>query len=192
MNMLEDIYLEHMVKRKKTGAQTVFVVLLCLAGAVLSVVLFALTFIIGVSMQQAGSGIGQITSFVGLLLIAAMWYGVYLLIGMQNVEYEYILTNSELDIDKIMSKKGRKHMITLDFKNVIICASTTDIEHNDDYKRIKADSVINAVGDESRGEIYFADFAGDGGARKRVLFQPTAKMINSARKYNPGRIFILD
>lgn len=190
--MLEDIYLEYMVKRKKTGKQAALVALICVLGVVLSLALFGLTFIIGVSMNMAGTGIGQMVSFVGLLLIAAVWYGAYLLITMQNVEYEYILTNSELDIDKIMSKKGRKPIVSIDFKNVTVCASTDDNEHNSDYKNIKADKVYDVVGDTTRGGIYFADCLGDNGERIRVLFQPTSKMISSAKKYNPRNIFLME
>lgn len=190
--MLEDIYLEYMVKKKKTKGQVGLVVLVCALGVVLTLALLAVTFVIGVSMQQAGTGLGQITSFVGLLIIAFMWYGAYLIISMQNIEYEYILTNSELDIDKIMSKKGRKHIASLDFKNVTVCADTEDSAHNGDYINIKADKVFNAVGDASRGSVYFADCIGEQGERTRILFQPTSKMIESAKRYNPRNIFIME
>lgn len=190
--MLEDIYLEYMVKKKKTGKQIALVAVICILGVVLSLVLFGLTFIVGVSMNMAGTGIGQIVSFVGLLLIAAVWYGAYLLITMQNVEYEYILTNSELDIDKIMSKKCRKPIVSFDFKNVTICAAIDDNEHNSDYKNIKADKVYDVVGDAARGGIYFADLLGESGEKIRVLFQPTSKMISSAKKYNPRNIFLME
>lgn len=190
--MLEDIYLEYMVKKKKTGGQIALIAVLCALGAGLSLLLFALTFIIGVSMQQAGTGLGQIVSFVGLLIIALMWYGIYLVITMQNIEYEYILTNSELDIDKIMSKKGRKPIVSFDFKNVAICAAVEDNAHNADYKNINPDKTFNAVGDESRGGIYFADYVSEKNERTRVLFQPTSKMIISAKKYNPRNIFEME
>ncbi len=190
--MLEDVYLEYLVKKKKTGGQAALVALICLLGIVLSFVFLALTFVVGVSMQQAGTGIGQIVSFVGLLLIAAVWYGAYLLITMQNVEYEYILTNSELDIDKIMSKKGRKPIVSFDFKDITVCAAVEDNEHNGDYKNIKADKVYDVVGDASRGGVYFADRIGEKGERIRVLFQPTSKMITSAKKYNHRNIFLME
>lgn len=190
--MLEDIYLEYMVKKKKTAAQTALTALVCVLGVVLSFALLVFTFMISVSMQQAGTAIGQIASFIGLLLIAAVWYCVYLLITMQNIEYEYILTNSELDIDKVMSKKGRKHIISIDFKNIVVCAPVEDNEHNNDYRNIKADKVYNVVGDASRGSIYFVDVMGDNGTRTRILFQPTSKMITSANKFNPRNIFAED
>lgn len=190
--LTEDIYLEYMVKKKKTGKQYAFLAVMITLGAVLSCVFFVLMFAVGVTMQKAGTSLGQMTSFIGLMLIAAVWYGVYLLANMQNIEYEYILTNSEMDMDKIMSKKGRKHMITFDFKEITICANINDSEHNHDYVNQTADKTVDLIGDRKGDNIYFADFSDDKGARVRVLFQPTSKMINSAKRFNPRNIFVMD
>ena len=43
-------------------------------------------------------------------LIAWVGYRAYL---MFNVEYEYIVTNGELDIDRIIARRGRKRMINI-------------------------------------------------------------------------------
>ena len=36
-----------------------------------------------------------------LILALAVWFGVYFLISIQKVEYEYIFTSGDLDIDQI-------------------------------------------------------------------------------------------
>lgn len=43
-----------------------------------------------------------------LVLFGGVW-----LMGQTNVEYEYIITNNEMDIDKIIGKSKRKRMITV-------------------------------------------------------------------------------
>lgn len=187
--MLEDIYLEYMIKKKKTGGQTALIILLAILCLVLSLALLGVIYAINVGMQQAGTSVGQLVTCVGLLVVAALWYGWYLIKGMQNIEYEYILTNSEIDMDKIMSKKGRKHIVSLDFKDVEICADIEDEEHNYAYKNTNAEKVYDITGDKSRGGIYFADFTADG-VKTRVLFQPTMKMITFAKRYNPKNIFV--
>lgn len=189
--MMDDIYLEYMLKRKKSGAQLALITLIIVLGVVLSLVLFALVYIISVAFQQAGTPLGQIATCLGLLIIGFMWYGAYLLISMQNIEYEYILTNSEIDMDKIMSKKGRKHLVSFDFKEVTVCANIRDDEHNHDYKNTPADKTYDITSDKSGDNIYFADFS-DEGKRIRVLFQPTSKMINSAKRFNPRNIFVME
>lgn len=47
----------------------------------------------------------------------AIWLGVYIMQGL-NTEYEYIVTNDDLDIDKISGKRKRKRLISVDLKSV--------------------------------------------------------------------------
>ena len=187
--MMEDVYLEYMLKKKKTGGQKAIIALVIAAGVVLSLALFALIY--GLALYLAGTQFGSFTFSIGLVIIALLWYGAYLIISMQDVEYEYILTNSEMDIDKVMSKKARKHIVSFDMKDVTICADITDNEHNHDYKNVTPDKTYNVVGDMSGGGIYYADFAEEN-ETVRVLFQPTYKMITSAKRYNPRNIFVLE
>ena len=113
------------------------------------------------------------------MLIAFAWYGAYLLMSMQNIEYEYILTNSEIDIDKIMSKKARKRIASFDFKEINICANINDNEHNHDYKNVTV------------SKTYFVDYSQDS-ENYRVLFQPTSKMIESIKRFNPRNVFVME
>ncbi len=48
-----------------------------------------------------------------VIAFGIVWCGVWLLKGI-DVEYEYIVTNNELDIDKISGKRKRTRMITVD------------------------------------------------------------------------------
>lgn len=48
-----------------------------------------------------------------ILAVLVLAGGVWLL-GNFNIEYEYILTNNDLDIDKVIGKRKRKRMISLD------------------------------------------------------------------------------
>ena len=48
-----------------------------------------------------------------LLVVCAVAYGGYFLVTGMNVEYEYSVTNGELDVDKIIAKRKRKHMLTV-------------------------------------------------------------------------------
>jgi ABC-type nickel/cobalt efflux system permease component RcnA len=187
--MLEDIYLEYMIKKKKTGKQKAIIALVVTAGLVLTAAMLAVIFVGAVALQ--GTQISQFAFSIGFVLIALMWYGAYLIISMQNIEFEYILTNSEIDIDKIMSKKGRKHIVSFDFKDVTVCAAVEDKEHNHDYENVKPDKIYNAIGDSNGTNIYFADFSNDT-EKARLLFQPTYKMISSAKRYNPRNIHILE
>lgn len=186
---MEDIYLEYLIKKKKDGKQMTIIAAIIAGAVIVSAALLVLVF--ALAFAAVGTSFGSFIFSIGLVLIAMAWYGAYLLINMQNIEYEYILTNSELDIDKVLSKKGRKSFVSFDFKNIITCAAVDDNEHNSDYKNITPDKTYDAIGDRERGNIYFADFQDDNG-RNRVLFQPTSKMIQAAWKFNPRNIFVTE
>lgn len=68
----------------------------------------------GVGIAAICLYMGFMTGFMLLLMIAvgALFLMVWLLSG-SSVEYEYIVTNTDLDIDKISGKRKRKRLITL-------------------------------------------------------------------------------
>lgn len=179
-----DVFMEYMVKKKKEGKDI----------AIVSVIIFfaSLITIAGLLAIMAFSAQGISFAFsLGLVLLAFIWYGVYVLIGMFNIEYEYILTNNELDIDKIMSKKGRKRMVTFDFSEAEIMANIEDNEHNHSYKNNTQIKVKDFTGDKGRGNVYFVDVPYEG-EKIRVLFQPTSKMLAEIKKFNPRTVFVYD
>lgn len=59
----------------------------------------------------------SITLFCLVAAAGAIWLAVYIMQGL-NVEYEYIVTNDDLDIDKISGKRKRKRLISIDLKSV--------------------------------------------------------------------------
>lgn len=183
--MMDDIYMEYLIKRKPSGKQMAAKIALIVGGVLVSLILIYLTMFFGMVVNAA---MRQMVFTFGPLLILGAWYGVYLVMNMINIEFEYILTNSSLDIDKVLAKKGRKPFVSFDFKNITICARVDDNMHNSDYKKVTPDKVYDAIGNPDMGNVYFVDYTEEG-SRVRVLFQPTGKMIDMARRYNPRNIF---
>lgn len=183
--MMDDVYLEYLIKRKPTGKQIAAKVALVAGASVLTLVLLYLMLVFGMLVSPA---MRQMVFTFGPLLILGAWYGAYLVNNMLNIEYEYILTNSSLDIDKVLAKKGRKPFVSFDFKDITICAPVDDNMHNSDYKNVKPEKVYDAIGNPAMGNVYFVDYT-ENNSRVRVLFQPTGKMIEMAKRYNPRNIF---
>ena len=95
-----DVFFEQIIPIKKTGKT----VALFLGIWVLAALLSALVFVL-------------LGSF-SLIFIFGIGYGTYILSSKLNVEYEYIITNGILDIDKITNKSSRKRMISVDLGGV--------------------------------------------------------------------------
>lgn len=170
-----DIFCEYIVK-KRIG---VIDVLKLIALAALAVIVAYLVLLFGSFFL--GSGVGLVLAFVVL-------YFAYKFSKDMFVEYEYALTNNELDIDKILGKSRRKHIITVDFKTVEICASINDNRFTSEYNT-SVSKILDVTG-KSDNEIYFVNFTTDQG-RTRVLFQPTDKMKDGLKLVNPRAIHII-
>lgn len=187
---MNDVYMEYMVKHKKDAKSK---------AAVIGIYVFAilLTIVMGMMIMfgayaLAGTGISQFAFSIGLVLIVFMWYFAIFFAKKFDIEYEYILTNSSLDVDKIMSKSQRKRVVSLDFTEIEVCANIKDDAHNSAYKRgNEGFKLYDMTGDIDDGGVYFVDFNGEG-AKNRVLFQPTSRMIEAIRKFNPRNIFVYE
>jgi GH15 family glucan-1,4-alpha-glucosidase len=118
------------------------------------------------------------------LLVFAAWGG-YMLITARNVEYEYILTNTELDIDKITAKRARKRVITINFKEIEVCAKTDNPNFKnvlDNTSKITRTEYLN--GDMKSENLYFVDFSKES-ENIRVFFEPNERILNEIKKINP-------
>lgn len=184
-----DIFMEQLVPKKKDLKDKCLIALIIVAAIVLTIVLGIITMSLSFQPQgQQPSPVTSMASSFGLLFIAGVWYGAYYLINSLSVEFEYIVTNSEIDIDKIMSKKRRKRLVTIDIKNASLMARTDDENNNSVYKNIPSDvKVLNFSAMSENGYTYFIDCTIDE-KRTIVLWQPTSKIVDSLWKFNPKAV----
>lgn len=107
-----------------------------------------------------------------ILVSAGAAYLAYFLFSNTYVEYEYIVTNNDLDIDKISGKRKRKRLITVKLNTVKQWGEYTGQEGKDVSNTVLAS---DATGDD---EWYIiADHAKMG--KIKVLFTPTKKTITN-------------
>lgn len=161
-----DIFCEYMVKHKKSGRDYLMMAGIVLGAIVLSTLTFALL-------------MGKVFG-LEVLIFAAIWYGAYILIGRGDVEYEYILTNGILDIDKIMSKRMRKRIISIDFKSIEVCKPA----NGEKGSKNPAVKVLDLTGNIGAKNVYYVDFSKNA-TMYRVFFQPNAKILNNLKIVSP-------
>ncbi len=185
---MNDVFMEYLVKKKKTTADMLKIAAIILGAVIVSLVILFLMLAAAVSMGGTANEWRSMVFGIGMLLVAGAWYGAYLLMNFCNIEYEYILTNNELDIDKVLAKKGRKHLITIDIHNINLMARTDDDQYNSVYKNPPSGvRVVNYSAMNGVGFTYFMDCTVED-ERMLVLFQPTQKMIDAMWKFNPQAI----
>ncbi len=161
-----DIFCEYMVKHEK-GTKEIFKTVGIIAAALCLSVLFL---VFGVYL-------------IGLapLFIAGALYGAYWLISRMNIEYEYILTSTVLDIDKIMARRSRKRILSIDLKEISVCESAGNMEKQEGIK------LIDATPKGIEDGVYGIDFEKNG-MKNRLLFKPNKKMLNQIKKASPSLV----
>ena len=130
--MMNDIYLEYILKKKKTGGQKAIIAVIIFAAIIVSVALLLLIFATATALS--GTQFGSFSFSIGLVLIAFAWYGAYLLMSMQILSTNIYLQTAKLILIRLCQRKQRKRIASFDFKEINICANINDNEHNHDYK----------------------------------------------------------
>ena len=167
-----DIFIEKIVARKKTTKDKFSVVGVIFLALIL---FFALGFLPD-----------TVQTFTPLI-IAAIAYGAYYLIKSKNIEYEYAVTNGEIDVDKIISQKRRKRLLSTHCKNFEILARVKSTHYNDNYAKIQNKIFAGSTMDSD--DLYFAVFQHNN-KRTILYFEPSDKMIKAFRRFIPGKMYV--
>lgn len=168
-----DVFAEHIVTKKKT---------------VKDYLLMFGIFLLAVALTTV-SGFFLFTKYGSLifLLSVGVVLGSYYLLTQFNVEYEYIVTNGELDIDTIINRNKRKRIISVAAKDFELMAPVGSknflAEENGSFTR-----VINAASSENSESAYYAIFSKDG-QRIKLIFEPTEQMVEDCRLHAPRKVY---
>lgn len=160
-----DNYKEQLVKKGKDPSDTLKRLLVTVAG------ILTATILVFLSLQFLGN------IFVGLIFAAVVLWGTYYILGGFYTEYEYIFTNGEMDVDKIMGQRKRKRLITVNIKSSTAfgkekTAANTDI------------TLVDASCRES-DDNYYIDFHHRELGSTRLIFTPNEDILELVEKFIP-------
>jgi hypothetical protein len=166
-----DVFLEQIVGKKTTSADILKKIGIILAAVVIIFLsLFVLPLIPNI--------IGQIFGMIGLLVVIGAIYGAYYLISGMSIEYEYILTNGEIDVDKIIARRKRKRLITVD---------TRDFEEFGLYRNAPSVgqnvTTIMACISPDAPNTYYALLEHSKFGRVLLVFNPNEKILTNAKQF---------
>ncbi|HIQ95220.1 MAG TPA: hypothetical protein IAB26_01530 [Candidatus Limivivens merdigallinarum] len=163
---MSDLYIELLVKKKRTATDTILKTLL--------IALTVIAFLAGLLITPLA-----LIVFVGLLVLD------YFKLPGFDLEYEYLYVNGELDIDKIMSKQKRKRVGSFDMKNVEMVAPVKS--HELDYYRNGKVKVVDYSSGEENANVY-AMLVKDDKEQKMVLFEPNQAILDDMRRIAPRAV----
>lgn len=162
-----DTFFEQIVRVKRTGGQTAGVVgIMLLAGLLIAVCLFFILY----------------TTFapIAIVVLFGVCWGAFKLIQRSSIEYEYIFTNGDLDVDKIIARSSRKRVASVN------CTRAERFGKYNPAARV-SDSVSKVYlccdADDENAKFIIAPTKKDGNVM--IVFAPDERMLSVIEKSIP-------
>lgn len=172
-----DIFVEEIVKKKKTPRDFVLILATLLAGVALLFILVTIVLPILWNLMP-----------IVLLLIAGVCYGIYYILGGFNIEYEYSLVNAEIDIDKIVNRRSRKREVTVYLRELEDFGTIKNPMFNS-YKESPEFKKVYVCSAENADNAFFVVYT-CAGQRLMVIFNPNERIVSEIKRRNPQKELI--
>lgn len=156
-----DTYKEQNVKKAVTTNDTIRKFALILSSISISGILLLLTMMF-------------LPQYFLVAIVASVFlvYGAFYLLKDLEVEYEYLYTNGDLDIDKIMGQRKRKRLVTIEMVRVTKLEKyTDDVEFDDDRTVVDASSNYDE-------QHWYMEFASKKYGDCCLIFTPNEEMLD--------------
>jgi len=125
-----------------------------------------------------------IMQFAFLLSVGAVYLGIRLQ-SRTNIEFEYLVTNGALDIDKIISQRKRVRIFSADCKEFDAIGRVKSKNYGPHVTN-GAEQIFAGTNMASES-LYFVNMSYKG--KKTVLFfEPDQRMLDSFRRFIPSKI----
>ncbi len=149
-----DTFVEQIVVRKKTPAQILCAVLLMALASVLIVVLFLL--------------LGQFM----LILLFPIGYGLWRLLSGMNIEYEYCITNGDVDIDRIVARRKRQRVVSVSLAKL----ESAGRYRAEEWQGRQLDRTVIAAPSTKEDGLYCFSYRSKKKGYTLVIFQPDERV----------------
>jgi len=151
-----DVFVEQIVKKKKDFTDYLIITAACFLALV---ILFGIFIYLFFFLPLAAVGLG---------------YGLYYLINSRHVEFEYSVTNGDIDIDRIVGKKKRQRIVSVSGSKIEAFGRLTG-----DFDAGKFDRrVMAAPSPFEEGLLYFS-YRSKKRGNTLVIFMPGDRIVKA-------------
>lgn len=120
------------------------------------------------------------------LALVGVCFGAYVVITSRNLEFEYSVTNGDLTIDKIINRRKRKRVISLDLHNVEEMGKYSVEAHK---AKTYAKRYVAAGTDDGQGG-WFLNVRQPQTGSVLVVFDPEEKVLNAVKPFLPRQVSV--
>jgi len=170
---MADVFIERIVKRKADSRQRLTRLAIVAGGFVLVVLSIVFGNIVGFQLFP-------------IIFALTVFFGFRFLVR-QSWEFEYAVTNGEIDIDRIMGRSSRKRILTVDCKNFEVFLPMIP-ENAREYESKTIKVTVDAASASDAEGRWFAIFNGRDGQRTMLVFEPDERMLSAINAALPRRL----
>jgi len=173
-----DVFVETLVKHKLSQDDRKKVVALFV-----TLIISSILFILVIPMLALSSGLAYIST-VSMLVFAVIVFVIWRVLKSLQLEFEYIVTNFSLDIDKIIDKKKRARLISVDLKTVeeVGVYKPSAFVNSSFNHQVHAERDSNGVGN------YYLIVYHPTHKRTLIVFSPDDRMLEALESTLPRQI----
>ena len=168
---MKDIFKEQLVKKVKTPRDLIFKIGIIFNAFMVTMIIFTIA-----------ASAPNLSVFIPILFVLVVW-GSWHLIKRRNQEFEYCVTNNELDIDIIYNKSRRKKVFVGSIGDFQALRPLGESEHEHNFQE------VHAIKDYSTGKkgLYTHEFVTSyQGKKMHIIFEPNEE-IQAALKMHLKR-----
>ena len=101
------------------------------------------------------------------------------------MEYEYAVTNGDLDVDSIAGRRKRRRVLSMSVRRIALLAPATE-KYQAELNSNSIRNVIDAsISPKSEG-LWFARYEDDAGVDTLLLFNPNEKVLRALVRVIPN------
>lgn len=165
-----DVFKEQIVRKLPSKNEKISKILILVAAVALAMMCFIFAF-------------GTQFAMFGILFAGLALYGGYYLVTNFDVEYEYIFTNGELDVDKIIAQRKRKRLCSV---RIGAAAEFGRVENGSNTDG--AETYVRASADDEDQTDYFIRLNHKSLGDTVLIFTPNEEMLGLIKPYVPRNI----
>ncbi len=174
MDML-DTFIEQIVVKRKEGKEI---------GILVATVVGGIFLLLGLTvLMMSNALLFSLIPFVWIGVIAGAWW----LILQQNIEFEYCITNGDIDIDVIISRRKRKRIVSVRGAKI----EDAGRYRHEQWKNRKVDRFVMTASSLGAEDLRYFTYHSKKRGYTLVVFEPNQRVSEAFRKGLPGPVRVV-
>lgn len=167
-----DTFIEQIVAKRKGGKEI---------GIILLTVIFGTIFLLSLTMlMMTQTLLVSLVPFVWIGVIFGAWW----IITQQNIEFEYCITNGDIDIDVIISRRRRKRIVSVRGSKI----EDAGKYRPEQWQNRKVDRFVMTASSLGAENLRYFTYHSKKRGQTLVVFEPNERVSDEFRKGLSGPV----